>query len=261
MIEHVLNCNIFSDPVVAARVWPLLGIDAKAFHTLHALHLNADNVVVKGALKGEDGKPGRSGKEVIHFTDAEARNVYVRGIRIIEAARNALCEVETRQFVDTVILQLLQNNLLIEYEVVDLLTREMIASQDAEVVEISALYPLHVLRQEHAGFRCLDELMVRHFFEEGVSAGEEKFYLRHFPVVIIGNMISFNQHLPVPTLASDNVRFEPDNQPVRTGAIKWVANGKARCVKGRNNTWVGFAADGTKYTLSLHGAVADETSK
>lgn len=261
MLEHVLNCNIFSDQVVATRIWPLLGIDASSFATLHALHLTADRVVVKGVLQS-NGAAAKSGKVVIHFNDPEARARYVRGIAIIEAARAALAENETRQFIDTVILQLLQNNVNIEYEVVDLLTREMIASQDAEVVEISTLYPLHVLRQEHAGFRCLDELMVRHFFDEGVSAGEDKFYLRHFPVVIVGNMIAFNQHLPVPTLASDNVRFEPDNQPVRTGAFKWVANGKSRCTKGRNNTWVGFGEDGNKYNLTIAGAdVVDETTK
>lgn len=254
MIEHVLNCNIFSDPVVSTRIWPLLGINAEAFTTLHALHLNADKVVVKGVLAGAEGKPAKSGKVVIHFENDEARALYVRGVKIIEAARAALGETNTRQFVDTVILQLLQNNTNIEYEVVPLLTREMIASQDLDVVEISALYPLQILRQEHTGFRCLDEMMVRHFFEEGIGAEEDKFYLRHFPVVVVGNMIAFNQHLPVPTLASDNVRFEKENQPVRTGAIQWVANGLSRCVKGRNNTWVGFGADGKKYNLSVAGA-------
>lgn len=262
MIEHVLNCNIFSDPVVASRIWPLLGIDAKDFTTLHALHLNADKVVVKGALAGE-GKAAKSGKVVIHFDNAEKREVYTRGVKIIEAARAALCETSTKQFVDTVILQLLQNNTLLDYEVVPLLTREMIAAQDADFVQISALYPLEIMRQEYAGFRMVEELMVRHFFEEGVAAEEDKFYLRHFPVVVVGNMIAFNQHLPVPTLASDNVRFEQENQPVRTGAYRWTANGLARCTRGRNNTWVGFAADGSKYNLSIMGAdlVEEKTGK
>lgn len=253
MIEHVLNCNIFSDPVIAQRIWPLLGIDAKGFTTLHALHLNADKLVVKGML-GSEGRPTKAGKVVIHFDTPEKREIYTRGIKIIEAARTAMWENETKQFVDTVILQLLQNNTLLEYEVVPLLTREMIAAQDAEFVQISALYPLEVMRQEHAGFRLVEELMVRHFFEEGVTAGDDKFYLRHFPVVVVGNMIAFNQHLPVPTLASDNVRFEEDNQPVRTGAYRWISNGLARCTRGRNNTWVGFAADGTKYNLTIAGA-------
>lgn len=106
-----------------------------------------------------------------------------------------------------------------QLELVDYITNDMFQAE--EPIEVETMCQLEVVGAQYQDIRRIDTIVVSRSVRVGLEYDQE--ILCAWPIVIVGNKVAFNQHIPGPVVSMGNLDRHNRVIDMNTKDIRWVA--------------------------------------
>lgn len=107
-----------------------------------------------------------------------------------------------------------------QLELVDYITNDMFQAEEPR--EVETICQLEVVGAQYQDIRRIDTIVVSRSVRVGLEHDQE--ILCAWPIVIVGNKVAFNQHIPGPVVSMGNLDRHNRVIDMNTKDVRWVAS-------------------------------------